>query len=347
MDLYRLISKAINSILVEDKEYSVARDIDSYAHFYQYDTCDREKLIEICKFLINLYKSMLKKQRDGQDVCNNAKINCQILNYYLQNIVDKNKYCPEGYEIKFQDVYKPWDAVVSEIDNKIYVVDSSGLDSFKVYNFDGQLIYKYNAELPTKVVLLNGHCIAHSTYSPRMTLLINGDAYDLVHLCPIRVCYEYGGGLFIIDDEWDIYEIIFTDGIRFKYYKSLSSNDFYVDSYCQKNNVIYCCSHTSSKVLAISITDFSIEQFSLEGVYMPNSIENLADLFVISDKETGYLSVFDSYFNLKHRFGKFSKKHMGNADTTIAVPYFKDAKLNIMAFSWLKDSCTIFKKVEL
>lgn len=347
-----LISKCVKSIIREGNDYSLSEDIESFGYFYrEKNYYDRDKLKNICKFAIFQYRSFLKRQRLGESVSTRAKENCQLLNYYLQNIIDKDSKIPEGKEIIFTALYKPWDAIVDLSKRKFYVVDCSQENNFKMYDFQGILIESHTVKLPTKITSVNDCYFIHSTYSCEFSIYnSSGNINTFRHKSEVVAIYEIENEVFLIDSQWEIYNLSYENSTEMSlmYVRTIESVEFFIDSYCLIDSKLYCCSHTSSKVLIYDIRTSNINFMELEGVYMPNSIESYQDGFVVSDKETGYISVFDNELKLKGSFGKFSKFKMGNADTTVALPISLDeGGLSIASFSWLKDSCSFYRGINL
>jgi hypothetical protein len=340
-DFINLVKESLNFVISDSEVFDAQTMLPKFSIVYFSIINNKMNFDEglaksTCKFLISEYKRLLKNQRLGETVCNRKKQNYQLLNYYFQNLIDArrsiDKYLTST--ISYIGSYKVWDAAL--INKKtIITVDSSVDGNVKVFPVDGgRALIAYSAELPTKVTIINKDIFVHSTYSNKFTLISDVGAKEYVHSSPTRVVFTHRSKIFFLDSAFNFY--VFKDS-ALSFSSKLNLNGYFIDSYCTDETNIYCTSHTSSDVLIIDMETYKFSFINLKGVFMPNSIEELNGLFYVADKETGYISVFNKDFTLKDRFGYFSKKNSGNADTIKVLPRATNSNSpDLICFSWLK-----------
>lgn len=305
---------------------------------------DIQSIYELCEYCIGVYKVQLKAQRLGLEIDIRVKKNSQVFNYYLQNILSNyESSLTNDYNqsvLVFNNIYKLWDAAAD--DSNLYVVDSSSSKNFKVYKIDtGELIFKDNCSKPTKCNLIGGKVFVHSTYSNQLSLfdLSNFSRVDYFHSNIVRCIYEAGNEVNLIDDSGDLYSLdINTSSVNLRYIRKIDFKDFFIDSYVIHNDFAICSSHTSSSLMYINLKSFEVSFKKLNNVYMPNSLDVGGGRIYVCDKETGLISIYDEEkLELIDKFGFFSKKYKGNADTIKVLL----VKKKLYIFSWLSDNINV------
>jgi hypothetical protein len=310
---------------------------------------DTDKISALAELSIHIYKNLLLKQRDGFLVDELEKKNAQLINYYLQNLLslnDKKVYCERLIsEVSFLCTYKVWDAACLP-NNELLIVDSDAEYSIKVYSIDGGDVkrrFKFN--LPTKCTRADELLVIHSTYCNELLVILRGVETRYTHHCEVRAFSLINDSYILIDGEGTVYNATLdNNNISLIPIFKIKNMNFYIDSYCTSNGYLYCSSHTSSRILMINLITWVTEEINLEGVYMPNSIEISCGKVFISDKETGFISVFNlRNFKLIEKFGFFSKRKGGNVDTIKVLPLLIEGKGELYAFSWLKSSVNVYR----
>lgn len=307
-----------------------------------------DKILALAELSICIYKKLLLKQRDGLKVDELEKKNAQLINYYLQNLLsinDKKIECNKVFsEVSYLNTYKVWDAVCL-LNDEILIVDSDSEYSVKTYAIDGgEVRKKYKFNLPTKCTKAGEFLVIHSTYCHDL-LIISGDTeIRYKHDCEVRAFTAINGFHILIDGLGRVFHTkLDNNELNLLPLVTIKNLNFYIDSYCTSSGFLYCSSHTSSRILVINLNTWDVEEIHLEGVYMPNSIEISCGKVFVSDKETGFISVFDLRdFKLIEQFGFFSKGEGGNADTIKVLPLSREGRVKLYAFSWLKSAVNVY-----
>lgn len=290
-------------------------------------------------YLINKYKTLLHDER-LTNIKNEAKAVYQLSNYILQNYMSKNiKYntlVPINETI--YPVYRPWDFLL--YDEYILIIDSEIDNNLKIFNFENNLIKSMKLFAPTKILSINNKIITHSTYMNIISVIDINTFEQNNFTVPdkISLIYYSDEKYHLLTYQMELYETV--DFIDFCYIKTIKY-DFFIDSYVEYKNCIYCISFTDNRVLVFNKENMAYKStIVLYDNYMPNSIEVCEDKIFIVDKETGFIYQYDLDGKLYLKDGFFSnKKKFGIADP-IGISKYNDS---LYVLNWLKNSIIKYK----